>query len=253
MNMKFSWIVCALLVINVIGGKLLQQCRDPTQGSARKISEKKFLLISGGGAGIGNFLIFFPSAYYFAVLTGREIIIQDDSVIGEMCHVLHCGFPLFGEMATVFPSVLNAEVLANVKGAKAVEFGQFLSGDRGMDEKVIRADGYKEVSGWYQWHPHALECIRVLTGCDLEDVSCHDRHALQQLVRGPFKSAFSVEEEKKIIGVPPNFKHGLLTLPHVFAPRLDAAIHLRCQFKHFEWLVGEINFPHALLFTLTTT
>lgn len=103
----------------------------------------------------------------------------------------------------------------------------------------MRADGYKELSGWYVDYPHADECIAMITGCSARDVSCHDRHALQQLVKGPFKTAFSAEEEKKIIGVPTNFKHGIMTLPHVYAPRLDAAVHLRCQFKHFEWLVGK--------------
>ena len=44
---------------------------------------RKFLVIGGVGAGIGNFLIFFPAAYYFAALTGREILIADDSLIGE--------------------------------------------------------------------------------------------------------------------------------------------------------------------------
>lgn len=30
----------------------------------------------------------------------------------------------------------------------------------------------------------------------------------------------------------------MLSLPHALAPRLDAAVHLRCQFRHFEFLVG---------------
>ena len=44
---------------------------------------RKFLVIGGVGAGIGNFLIFFPSAYYFAAFTGRDILIHEDSLIGE--------------------------------------------------------------------------------------------------------------------------------------------------------------------------
>lgn len=77
-----------------------------------------------------------------------------------------------------------------------------------------------------------------LTGCKPDDVSCHDRYALQKLVRGPFRSKFTEEEESKLIGVPANFKHGIMTLPHSYAPRLDASIHLRVQFKHFEYLIG---------------
>jgi hypothetical protein len=41
-----------------------------------------------------------------------------------------------------------------------------------------------------------------------------------------------------MIGVPANLKHALLTLPHSYSPRFDIAVHLRCQFRHFEYLVG---------------
>jgi hypothetical protein len=64
------------------------------------------------------------------------------------------------------------------------------------------------------------------------------RHAFQRLIRGPFKESVAVREESRIIGMPENLKHAILNLPHAFAPRLDAAIHLRCQFSHFEGLVG---------------
>ena len=67
---------------------------------------------------------------------------------------------------------------------------------------------------------------------------CHDRHALQRLIRGPFKQSLTDMEEKRIIGVPANLRHAIMTLPHVYAPRLDAAVHLRSQFQHFEQLIG---------------
>ena len=66
------------------------------------------------------------------------------------------------------------------------------------------------------------------------DVMCAERHAFQRLIRGPFKSALTQSEEMRIHGVPDNFKHSILTLPHSYAPRLDVAIHLRTQFHHFE-------------------
>lgn len=142
-------------------------------------------------------------------------------------------------MAAAFPSVVNKQLRDNVRGVKVMDFHQLFSGHITINDKLVRADGYKELSGWYVDYPHADECINMITGCSPRDVSCHDRYALQQLIRGPFKAAFSAEEEKKIIGVPANFKHGIMTLPHIYAPRLDAAVHLRCQFKHFEWLVGK--------------
>jgi hypothetical protein len=48
------------------------QCRDPSFGGGHHdITRRKFLLISGVGGGIGNYLVFYPAAYYFAALTGR--------------------------------------------------------------------------------------------------------------------------------------------------------------------------------------
>ncbi len=48
------------------------QCRDPAVGYGNELhTDRKFLIISGRGGGIGNYLIFYPSAYYFAAITGR--------------------------------------------------------------------------------------------------------------------------------------------------------------------------------------
>ncbi len=68
--MLFKSLLCVALLLEV-ACTTLHQCREPGTGSVRKISEKKYVMITGSGAGIGNFLVFFPSAYYFAVLSGR--------------------------------------------------------------------------------------------------------------------------------------------------------------------------------------
>lgn len=49
------------------------QCRDPTFGNGYdQQADRKFLILSGRGVGgIGNYLLFYPAAYYFAALTGR--------------------------------------------------------------------------------------------------------------------------------------------------------------------------------------
>jgi hypothetical protein len=62
------------------------------------------------------------------------------------------------------------------------------------------------------------------------------RHAYQRLIRGPFKASLTASEERRISGVPDHIKHAILTLPHSYAPRLDAAIHIRAQFTGFEKL-----------------
>jgi hypothetical protein len=47
-------------------------CRDPATGyGSDQIEDRKFVVLSSKGNGIGNYLVFFPSVYYFAALTGR--------------------------------------------------------------------------------------------------------------------------------------------------------------------------------------
>lgn len=48
-----------------------------------------------------------------------------------------------------------------------------------------------------------------LIGCDFGDIACSDRHAYQRLVRGPFRSSLTIEEEKRIKGVPDHVKHAV--------------------------------------------
>lgn len=196
-------------------------------------------MISGAGAGIGNFLLFYPAAYYFAMLTGRNILIQDGSLIGEMCHVINCGFPHYSSYAKAFPSQLSESEMGSVRGIKAWDFNRHLNGESIVSDRIVRADGYKYQSGWYGGHNYSTYCIAKLTGCAPDDVSCHDRHALQQLIRGPFLPKYQESsKDHRLVGAPHNLVNGILTLPHNMAPRLDAAVHLRCQFKHFEFLVG---------------
>jgi hypothetical protein len=242
-KIRGSWLLLMLITTYLIEftfSSTKMHCREPDQGSLSRVrgAKRKFVLITGAGAGIGNYLIFYPAAYYFAALTGREILIQDGSLLAEMCSIIVCGFPLYSEMAAAIPSQLSPAALRGIVGAKAWDMQRHMNGERILDDILIRADGYKYASGWYLGYNHTDECISRLTGCAHNDVSCHDRHALQKLIRGPFKNAFSQSEESKIIGVPTNLKHAIMTLPHSYAPRLDASIHLRSQFQYFEQLVG---------------
>lgn len=62
-------------------------CRDPDVGGTRQNVDRRFLIIGNdenGGAGLGNLLIFFPAAFYFAALTGSDIVINDKSILGKV-------------------------------------------------------------------------------------------------------------------------------------------------------------------------
>lgn len=224
-------------------------CRDPEIGSGQlRAKDRKFLVLTGHGGGIGNYLIFYPAAYYFAALTGRDIVIADSSLLAEMCKVIICAFPLYSHVSATFPSILPPDI--NKRGAKVWDFARHLSGEGIITDKVVNADGYKYASGWYNYFNFSRSCIPKLTGCPWDDISCHDRHALQHLIRGPFFPKYIDNPDiYKTIGVPGNLKRGMMTLPHALAPRLDAAVHLRCQFRHFEFNVGKKHPPSKHLWT----
>ena len=173
-------------------------CRDPDLGGrpllSRVVTEngtstvlsaevRKYLLVGGAGAGIGNFLVFFPAAYYFGVFTGRDLLVIDDSLIGELCSVLQCGFPKYNGVAAAYPGLLTPSAYRAMGHAKAYDFHRFIAGQVQYDQSIVQADGYKYMSGWYMDRPHTESCAAVISGCHGRDVGCHDRHALQRLVR----------------------------------------------------------------------
>ena len=228
------FILCAL----VCQGNLTPvQCRDPDVGGTTQNKDRKFMVLGSegaGGAGLGNILIFYPAAFYFAAVTGRDIIIQDGSIIGEMCEIIHCGFPFVSQVALAFPDIVTPQNLATIDDVKAQDFQRYMEGTRPVTAPLVRSGGFQSKSDWWVWFNTTVHCVHKITGCDLGDVMCAERHAYQRLIRGPFRAGLSAEEEKRIHGVPDNLKHAILTLPHAYAPRLDAAVHLRAQFNHFE-------------------
>lgn len=236
--MNFKLFLFQLLLICYSCKSLREiQCRDPDVGGTAQNKDRKFMILgsdNGGGAGMGNLMIFYPAAFYFAAFTGRDIIISDKSIFGELCSIINCGYPFVSQLSLAFPKLLNNETLRRVEEAKAIDFHSHIEEKKNIDSVVIRASGYQPKSDWWVYYNTTAHCVKKLTGCDLGDVMCSERHAYQRLIRGPFKNKLSEEEETRILGVPDNIKHAILTLPHAYAPRLDVAVHLRAQFNHFE-------------------
>ena len=147
-------------------------------------------------------------------------------------------------MTEAYPEYFDDESMKGVKGLKVMQFrDHFESWPKDplqiKDVPLLRADGYKYASEWWLGLKFAESCMQHLTGCEAhDDVACGDRHALQKLMMGPFRSKFTAEEESRILGVPKHVKHGILSLKHSLSPRFEVAVHLRTQFKHFGWLVG---------------
>lgn len=236
----FILLLLLLQLSTIHGGDIRAiKCRDADVGGSQlHNNDRKFLIIGShspeGGAGLGNMLIFFPAAYYFSVFTNRDIIISDHSLIGSMCSVIQCGFPFVSDLQRAFPNILTESNVINAPSIKAYDFNQYIELSREIDEPVVRAAGFMSKSDWWVYYYNTTQCVSRITGCVMGDIACADRHAYQRLIRGPFRTSLSEKEENRIFGVPDFIKHSILTLPHSYAPRLDAAIHLRCQFHHFE-------------------
>lgn len=184
--------------------------------------------------GFCNLFFSFVAIYYFAAFTGRDIIIADNSIIGEMCRIITCGFPFASEISLAYPDKLSPEKLRSSPTVKTKDMQNYMEGKIQYEADVITGFGYQSTSDWWVYFNATVRCVQKITGCDAGDVPCADRHAYQRLIRGPFKAALTAQEESRIFGVPQHMKHAILTLPHAYAPRLDAAIHVRSQFQGFE-------------------
>lgn len=155
-----------------------------------------------------------------------------------MCSIINCGFPLYSEMQEAYPAYLEKGNRPKYKEMKVWDFRRHIWNEHLVPDRVVYADGYKFSSSWYSEHNYSEWCINKLTGCRTGDSSCEDSHAYQQLVRGPFQAHVEEAFFKFLVGVPSNLKKAMLRLPHATAPRFDIGVHLRCQFRHFEYLVG---------------
>ena len=128
------FILVSLLLFSVVGRALNKTdesthgvvCREPNDEiAADERLHRKFLLFGGEGGGLGNFLIFFPSGYYFAALTGREIVIIDNSLLGEVCKVVLCGYPFLSTMTEAYPEYFSENNMQKMRGLKAMDFHNY--------------------------------------------------------------------------------------------------------------------------------
>lgn len=187
--------------------------------------------------GLGNIMVFFPAAYFFAALTGREILIPDKSILGIFCSIIRCGFPYTESLSNAYPEVLTYFAIKDAIPMRMHHFNLHIEG--GMNEiyktQMVRAIGNSARSDWWVYYNETMECVSRITGCVRGDIACADRHAYQNLVKGPFVQDRLLNRfMDKLVGIPSNLKLSLLTLPHNYAQRFDVGVHIRCQFTSFE-------------------
>eukprot|EP01036_Dinobryon_divergens_P022795 gene22795-31091_t len=188
------------------------------------------------GHGFGNSLVPFPAAYYFAVFTGRNVLIYDYSALGYSCQYLKCGFLHSSQIVEKYPNF--SSLIQGATDLTFVDYKNHLSGKINITAKFVADYSVTPKSDWWAWYPDARDCVSRLTGCPVGDVMCSERYALQSLIPGPFQKKFSAEENKRIEGLHEHFKHFLHSLPRNKLPRYDVGIHLRSQLHAFESLAS---------------
>lgn len=181
--------------------------------------------------GLGNYLIFFPSIFWFAALTGRRVVLGE-GVMSEFCSYLGCA-------ANGFKSSVELGLSTNVTWTAVGKFDflqHFEGNPRLLTLSYIRGATLVPASEWWSYFPPLARCVSRLSRCPVGDVGCAERFAFQRLVAGPLHN-LTRREESRMVGMPPELLSKIKSSSHssfTLADRVSAAFHIRRSHPHFE-------------------
>jgi hypothetical protein len=242
---KLSYLICVLFNFFVTikcarDSRIICRKPDVTSSFPSNYTSRRFVLYDREQAtlgGLGNYMVFFPVAYSFATLSGRDIAIPDHSVTGATCRLYHCGLPFVSELKMRFPQLSSSGTIFS-----ASNLAEYLDGTHDISDAVINPAGflpYKQ--GQIIHRPGGHECLAKVTSCKQSDWLCYDLFMFAELFRGPFSKHAITRVEKFLVGGRDNFWHHFLHKPLVTAPRIDVALHLRLQLEVLESNAKEHN------------
>ena len=117
------------------------------------------------------------AAFYFAALTGRDILIEDQSMYGRLCRVLKCGFPFRSQYLPDDFSKNNSNLwdLYEPDG-----LNDFLNTSSKFEvdslmRRVLVLDGFNGGERFFGTFNESMECALQLTGpmCNQPNVPMH--------------------------------------------------------------------------------
>lgn len=117
---------------------------DPSKLNTRcNKSRQRFIIFGNDGSGIGNQLVFFPAVYAYAITQGRQILLEDGTVISELCSLLDgCLFSTVHNAISSFPKLHS--LLDNPRVVKLNDFVMWGQGSNDtLNQAVVRAAGCK--------------------------------------------------------------------------------------------------------------
>ena len=199
---------------------------DPTSfGNGCQQNKTKFIIFGNDGSGIGNQLVFFPAVYAFAITQGRQILLEDDTVIANLCKLLEfCFFRTVKNATLQYPQIKNA--INHPVHLKVKDFIEWSKGSKSNSNKlVVKASGYKEDISWWTNNKSFVDCIAKFSNCCKNCFSCTARESLNILLPGWLKKSY-IERFAQFRSFP--------TTENSRPPIFDVGIHLRNQLHYFE-------------------
>lgn len=216
----------------------MPDARAPTVGGG----ERRYIdmeVTSLGG--FGNVLLSFTPLYIYAMLSGRDFIIQDNTHFASFCRILNCGVTLTSEAIKLNPSLANMRPVTSV----LYDIKQYYDNDAGAVQKlqaplVRGAMRSIQYGGWYIYITDKNmgaavgNCISKLTNCDAKNFRCVNLFVMQRLFPGGFSDMSAVRNRAHIFGLSFNELQSYISPPHNQSSRLSLAVHIRAQEKSIE-------------------
>lgn len=181
------------------------------------------------------------ATYYFAAITGLDILIEDDSALGIACQHIHCGFPFRSEY---FPDDYVGSDNRPVEFDEENILTYFLGEVDTSSADCIILDGFNGGERcWSEFDPSG-DCVKKLSNCYDTDpdryASCVNGYAISQQFPGPMKILEDDSDPELLVGFDKSSElfHApfqQLTKP----PLIDIAIHVRMEFNVFESMSKE--------------
>jgi hypothetical protein len=204
------------------------------------MTRRKFSIYSSpvsGGAGLGNILTYWSVAWVLAAISGQDIVIVDNSMLGKMCLIIKCGFVMKSEV------MLNDSYSYINENPDIIKIGQVLeviNGKRVVGDVSFVSGFLSHHSAWV-FPSHVQECLSPLTGCPVNDTLCFEHFAYSSLVKGPFTTHAIKSLQDRVVGMPPHLMNLILNEPFSMLPRIDGAFQLRMQYAYMEQSVHVRN------------
>jgi len=170
--------------------------------------------------GIGNFLVLFPAVYLYAMVSGRHLILHDNSAMGQWCRALNCTFPFTSEVENLYPALKK---IKKVPSYNPNDIAYNIRLNNSFPDTIVGLHSMEIFSsGWIDYAgKHTPECVERITGCHSKLVGCVERFAFQQLLHGGFRHGAI---PSAVVGMLPSEVHQVLTAPYLSIPRFDAGI-----------------------------